>query len=88
MRVGEVVAIPGNVKDALRNSSSLPVTLAVVTKSELCAFFRELAKRFDPNLRPGTPKTEELQELFAVAAKYGYWLASPEGNAAIDLRMV
>ena len=65
MRVGEVVAIPGNVKDALRNSSSLRVTLAVVTKSELCAFFRELATRI-----------------------YALGLASPEGNAAIDLRMV
>ena len=90
--VGDVVVIPGNVKHALRNSSSLPVTLAVVTKSKLYAFFRELAKPFDPNLHPGLhpapPTAEEIQALFAVAAKYGYWLASPEENAAIGLNMV
>jgi quercetin dioxygenase-like cupin family protein len=86
--VGDVVVIPGNVKHALRNTSSVPVTLAVVTKSELYAFFRELAKPFDPNLHPASPTAEEIQELFAVAAKHGYWLASPEENAAIGLRMV
>ena len=86
--VGDVVAIPGNVKHALRNGSSLPVTLALVTKSELYAFFRELAKPFDPNLRLTPPTAEEIQELFAVAAKYGYWLASAEENAAIGLSIV
>jgi len=87
-RVGDVVVIPGNVKHALRNGSSLPVTLALVTKSELYAFFRELAKPFDPNLRLTPPTAEEIQEFFAVAAKYGYWLASAEENAAIGLSIV
>jgi quercetin dioxygenase-like cupin family protein len=85
---GGAVVIPSNVKHALRNRSSLPVTLALVTKSKLCAFFRELAKPFDPNLRPTPPTAEVIQELFAIAAKYGYWLASPEENAAIGLSIV
>jgi hypothetical protein len=85
---GGAVVIPSNVKHALRNHSSLPVTLALVTKSKLYAFFRELAKPFDPNLHPTPPTAEEIQELFAIAAKYGYWLASPEENAAIGLSMV
>jgi len=37
--MGDVIAIPSNVKHALRNRSSLPVTLALVTKSRLYAFF-------------------------------------------------
>lgn len=86
--VGGAVVIPGDVKHALRNASSLPVILALVTKSQLYAFFRELAKPFDPLLRPMPPTREEIQELLAVAAKYGYWLASPEENAAIGLCMV
>lgn len=86
--VGDVVVIPGNVKHALRNGSSLPVTLTLVTKSELYAFFRELAKPVDPNLRLTPPTVEETQELFAVAAKYGYWLASAEENAAIGLSII
>ena len=83
--VGDVIAIPSNVKHALRNRSSLPVTLALVTKSHLYAFFRELAKPFDPNQRPAPLTPEETQELFEVAAKYGYWMASPDENAAIGL---
>jgi len=35
---GDVIAIPSNVKHALRNRSSRPVTLALVTKSRLYAF--------------------------------------------------
>ena len=83
--MGDVIAIPSNVKHALRNRSSLPVTLALVTKSRLYAFFRELAKPFDPNQRPAPLTPEEMQELFEVAAKYGYWMASPDENAAIGL---
>lgn len=85
---GDVVVIRSNVKHALRNGSSLPVTLALVTKSQLYAFFRELAKPFDSNQRPTPPTPEEIQELFAVAAECGYWLASPEENAAIGLYLV
>ena len=85
---GDVVVIRSNVKHALRNGSSLPVTLALVTKSQLYAFFRELAKPFDSNQRPTPPTPEGIQELFAVAANYAYWLASPEENAAIGLYLV
>jgi quercetin dioxygenase-like cupin family protein len=87
-RAGGLAIIPSNAKHALRNGSSLPVTLALVTKSRLYALFRELARPFDSNQRPTPPTSEAIQELFAVAAKYGYWLASPEENAAIGLRMV
>jgi quercetin dioxygenase-like cupin family protein len=86
--VGDVLTIPGSVKHALRNSSSLPVTVALVTKSELYKFFRKLAKPFDPNERQTPPMREAIQELVAVAAEYGYWLASAEENAAIGLSTV
>jgi quercetin dioxygenase-like cupin family protein len=84
---GEVVTIPGNVKHALRNGASVPVSLALVTKSELYAFFRALAKPFDPNQQPAKPKLEAMRGFFELAARYGYWLASPEENAAIGLRI-
>lgn len=86
--VGDVVIIPGSVKHALRNASSLPATLALVAKSQLYQFFRELAKPFDPNQPPSAPTPEVMQQLFEAAAKYGYWLASPAENAAIGLTMV
>jgi len=83
--VGDAVTIPGSVKHALRNRSDVPVTLAVVTKSDLYKFFREVAKPFDPNQRPSPPTSQDMKDLVAVAAKYGYWIASPEENAAIGL---
>jgi len=58
-----------------------------VTKSELYAFFRELAKPFDPDQRPVSSTPEALQELFEVAAKHGYWMASQEENAAIGISL-
>jgi len=83
--VGDVIVIPGSVKHALRNSSSLPVTVALVTKSELYSFFRELAKPFDPNQPAAAPTPEAMRQLFELAAKYGYWLGSADENAAVGL---
>lgn len=85
---GEVVTIPGSVKHALRNTSSVPITLALVTKSELYKFFRELAKPFDAKQSNAQPTPEAMQELIRVAGKYGYWLASAEENAAIGLSIM
>jgi hypothetical protein len=82
------VLVPGTVKHALRNTSSAPVTLALVTKSEVYSFFRELAGPFDPHQPAATATPEALQQLFEVAAKYGYWLASPSENEAIGLNIM
>jgi hypothetical protein len=70
--------ILSDVKHAFRNGSSVPATLALVTQSELYAFFRELAKPFDPDERLVSPTPEAVEELFEVAAKHRYWMASPE----------
>jgi hypothetical protein len=63
------------------------MTSIIVTKQELYSFFREIAQPFDPN-RPAAPPTpEEMQQLFSVAEKYEYWLASPDENAAIGISL-
>ena len=77
----------GQREACVRNASSVPATLALVTKSQLYQFFRELAKPFDPNQPPSAPTPEAMQQLFEVAARYGYWLASPAENAAIGLNV-
>ena len=85
-RAENVVAIPAGIKHALRNTSSSPATTVLVTQDRLYAFFREIAKPVDG--QPGTsPSPEELQQLFIVAAKYGYWMGSPEENAAIGINV-
>jgi quercetin dioxygenase-like cupin family protein len=85
--VGAVVAIPGNVKHALRNTSSLPAIMAVVTTSKLYEFFGEISKPFDPKRSPAPPTPEEMRAFFDTVARYGYWMASPDENAAIGIRL-
>ena len=87
VNAGEVVSIPGNLRHALRNTSPSPLTSIIVSKRELYSFFRELARPFDPNRPPAPPTPEEMQELFELAAKHGYWMASPEENAAIGISL-
>jgi quercetin dioxygenase-like cupin family protein len=84
---GNVVTIPGNTKHALRNSSQLPVRMVVVTTSKLYEFFQEVTNPFDPNQSATPPTPERIQEVSRVAARYGYWMGSPEENAAIGLSM-
>jgi quercetin dioxygenase-like cupin family protein len=83
--VGAVVAIPGNVKHAWRNALSLPATMVIVTTAKMFEFSREITKPFDPDQPAGLPSLETMQELSKTAARYGFWIASPEENAAIGL---
>lgn len=83
--VGDVAAVPGNVKHALRNTSSLPATMVVVTTSKMYEFFGEISKPFDPKRCPAPPTPEEMRAFFGTVARYGYWIASPEENAAMGL---
>jgi quercetin dioxygenase-like cupin family protein len=85
--MGDLVTIPGNTKHAWRNTSRFPATVILVTTSRMYAFFRELAKPFDPDQPTSPPTREEIQEIFEVAARYGYWMGSPEENAAIGLSL-
>jgi quercetin dioxygenase-like cupin family protein len=58
--VGDVVAIPGNVKHAWRNASSLPTTMVIVTTSKMGQFFREIRSPFDPDQPAGPPTREAI----------------------------
>jgi hypothetical protein len=84
--VGKIIAVPGNIKHALRNTSSSPATTVMITQDQLYGFFREVAKPAN-NQQPAPPSPEEMQPLFAAAAKYYYWMGSPEENAAIGIHL-
>ena len=84
---GGVLAIPGNVKHALRNTSSTPTTVLLVTQEELYNFFRSIAKPFEVGQMPVPPSPEDMQQLFVAAAKYHYWMGSPEENATIGISL-
>ena len=82
---GDVVSIPGHVKHALRNSSPTLATVLLATTPNIYNFFRELGKPFEADQPARPPAPEDMQRLLALAAKYNYWMASPQENAAIGL---
>ena len=85
IRSGEMVSIPGGIKHAIRNTSSIPVISLVTTKMELYLFFRTLSRPVTGEAINDPSATNEMDRLFASAEKYGYWLASPQENAAIGI---
>jgi quercetin dioxygenase-like cupin family protein len=84
---GEVIAIAGSVRHALRNSSYGPTTTLTVCKQKLYSFFRALARPFDAKRPTAPPTPEDIEQLFTVAKKYEYWLASRDENAAIGISL-
>ena len=56
-----------------------------VTTSRMYEFFGEVRKPFDLNQPAPTPN--EMKKFVAVVARYGYWMGSPEENAAIGIRL-
>jgi quercetin dioxygenase-like cupin family protein len=84
---GQVVAVAPDVKHALRNTSSTPSSTIAVTQRGLYEFFLEVAKPAHGG-PPAPPSPEDMQRLFAAAAKYSYWMGSPEENSEIGLTLV
>ena len=84
---GNAIAVAPGVKHALRNTSSAPSTAIAATEHGLYEFFREIAKPAQQGSAT-PPSPEDMQQLFAVAAKYSYWMGSPEENAAIGIKLV
>lgn len=83
---GNTLAVAPSMKHALRNTSSAPSAAIAVTQHGLYEFFREIAKSAQQG-PPTPPSPEDMQRLFAAAAKYSYWMGSPEENAAIGIML-
>jgi quercetin dioxygenase-like cupin family protein len=84
---GEFIDVPPNAKHAFRNLSSEPVEELLTTTPRLGAFFLEAGKPVAPGARPVRPTPADLERFSKVSADYGYWLGSPEENAAIGISL-
>jgi uncharacterized RmlC-like cupin family protein len=82
---GDHVRLPGGVRHGFRNVSSEPFVSLVVTTATLGSFFLEMGRPLEQASLPPAP--EDFVRRVSVAAKYGYWLASPEENAAVGIRL-
>ncbi len=72
---GEVFHIPGGARHAWRNPSDEPAAMIMVSTARMGRFFREVA----------APAT--FEHFLETAARYGYWNASPEENAAVGVHL-
>lgn len=81
---GDYVHVERGARHAWRNDTDEPVVDLLVMTKRMGEFFLESSER-TPN--PGPPSPEQLARLVAVAARYGFWLASPEENAAVGIEL-
>ena len=82
---GDVVTIAGGVKHALRNAGDTAVSAILVGDGQLERFFHELAVPLGSGDTPPAPTPDVMQKLYEVAARYEYWIGSPQDNASIGI---
>jgi quercetin dioxygenase-like cupin family protein len=84
-RTGDYVYVPAGTRHGWRDVSSEPMVALMVTTARLGRFFQETGRPVTGAPQPPTP--EDLARFAAVAARYGHWLATPEENAAVGIRL-
>jgi quercetin dioxygenase-like cupin family protein len=82
---GDFVRIPGGRKHASRNICREPATFLILTTARLGHFFQEIGECRAPGTSPRKPTASDLQHFVSAAARYGYWLAAAEENAAAGI---
>jgi quercetin dioxygenase-like cupin family protein len=84
---GDFIEIPGGVKHAFRNTTGVPAVQLVATTSPLGRFFQEIGKLVT-GISPPSRTPDDLEQLKQIAARYGYWLGSPEENSAVGIPLL
>jgi len=84
VRQGDFVQIPGNAKHAWRNLSDRPMVALITTTPRLGNALREMGEAGDGHER-WLPTRENIERLAEITARYGYWMASPDENAAVGI---
>jgi quercetin dioxygenase-like cupin family protein len=79
---GDFIQVPGGVKHAFCNRSSEPAISICATTAKLGRFFEEIGRPLSPGQQPAAPTPDEVRKFLQIAARYSYWLATPEENAA------
>jgi len=82
-KASDYIHVPGDVPHAWRNVSSEPAIILIHTTLKMGRFFQEVGRPATGTPQPVTP--EDLARFANVSAKYGYWNATPEENAAVGI---
>ena len=84
LRGSDVFEVPGHRRHAFRNRSGQDAVALLVTTSNMGRFFGEIMHQ--PTAAPPSPPTPEARARIAeVAARYRYWMGSPDDNANAGL---
>lgn len=78
---GDVFDVRDGMKHAWRNSSQEAASILCVTTTKLARFLQEISVSQDETLTAD----EQAQRFLRLVQANGYWLASPQENAAIGL---
>lgn len=82
---GDFIHISGGVQHAWRNLSDKPAISLIITTKRLGHFFQEVGR---PAAHASQPiKPDDLARFAASSARYGYWNATPEENAAVGIHI-
>ena len=85
LNAGDYIHVEGGVAHAWRNTSDAPAIDLIITTPRLGRFFQEMGT---PHCGPRKPPSAgDLARLSELAAKYGYWNATPEQNAAVGIEL-
>jgi uncharacterized RmlC-like cupin family protein len=80
-KAGDYVHVPSGARHAWRNVSSEPNVALIITTPKLGRYFLEAGRPLSAARQPIT--SEDIARLAAISAKFGYWDATPEENAAV-----
>jgi quercetin dioxygenase-like cupin family protein len=84
---GDLVEVPSKAKHGFRNRSQHPVVQLITTTSKLGRFFQEVGRSITEGARGSPPHPDEIQRFLKTAERFGYWLATPEENAAVGISL-
>ena len=84
-RAGDYIHIPNGTPHAWRNVSASPVVMLMITTRKLAQFFLEVGRPITKEQPP--PSLEDVARFLAISARYGYWNATPEENAAVGIEV-
>src|SRR5687768_4585812 len=87
VRPGNVFHVPSGAKHGFRNAGTEPAVMYIVSTGRIGRFFREVGDRISPSVQPAAVSAAAIQRFLAIAARYGYWNATPEENAHVGIAL-
>lgn len=84
---GDFAVVHSNARHAWRNHSQVPCACFIITGGDVFRYLRGITDFQKEARQQGTSQGEVIRKIFALADETNGWLATPEENAAIGLRL-